>query len=443
MKTVQSSEGDEAGFSQFGSSEQGEAFDLRVGALVAEIGRAIRSIASRNADLLRLLAEFADLRPPGTGRTDQFDEFAPEDVAAVMGVSPQSAAGQMMFACTVARRLPRALDALKSGVLDVQRLRSLENAVRPLDGQLAAQVEAHVLAGGARVNRGAFTDACRRAVHRIDPAGAAARADARKKDRRVWISPGDDGSSSLSAVLPADEAIACYQRVDQIARGIVLDRTAGDKRTRDQIRADVLVDLICGRVEHAAPLSSEVQIVVPVTVLLGLSTDPGEIPGYGPIPAAVAREMALRPGSTWRRILTDPLGKLVEIADRRLPTAAQARHVRARNRRCVFPGCSRTSQRAEIDHTIPYSAGGATITRNLGPICRKHHRMRHSGRWRVTQPKEGTFVWSSPVGAMLVAHPHSYITPEYVSGTARAVDGESSTDPASERIAPEETPPPF
>ncbi|TCJ34264.1 HNH endonuclease signature motif containing protein [Parafrankia sp. BMG5.11] len=443
MNTARSVKVDDSGSGPVDSSEQEGVFEGRVRVLLGQIGAAVRSIAASHADLLALLAQFADLRPPAAGREVLFDEFAPEDVAAVLGLSPQAAASQMLFACTVARRLPHAVEALKAGVLDLQRLRSLENAVRPLNDPLVAQVEARVLAGGARPTRGAFTDACRRAVHRLDPAGAAERARARKKERRVWVSPGEDGTSCLSAVLPADEATACYQRVDQITQGIAAHRTAEDTRSRDQIRADVLVDLLCGRTEHAVPLPCEVQVVVPVTVLLGLAEDPGEIPGYGPIPAAVAWEMAARPGSTWRRILTDPQGTLVEIADRRFPTAAQARHVRARNRNCVFPGCARTSQRADIDHTVAHATGGPTLTRNLGPTCRKHHRMKHSGRWRLTQPEKGTFVWTGPFGATLVTHPHSYIEPQHNSGTT----GEGGDEPSGMTVSgwkiPHATQPPF
>lgn len=115
MNAAPSARVDEGGSSPFESSEEEGTFDARVRALVLQIGAAVRSIASGNADLLRLLAQFAQLRPPGTSRDHEFDEFAPEDVAAVMGVSPQSAAGQMLFACTVARRLPRALEAMRSG----------------------------------------------------------------------------------------------------------------------------------------------------------------------------------------------------------------------------------------------------------------------------------------------------------------------------------------
>lgn len=387
-----------------------EALDMKAGDLLREISRVVRVIAAGHAGLLTLLAQFAALRlPPGAGQSLMSDEFVPEEVAAAMAVSPQSATAQMAFACTVTRRLPDAVDALRAGVLDLQRLHALEKAVHPLDDRAAGEVEACVLAGGARPNRRAFTDACRRAVAKVDPQGAADRAETRRKDRRVWVSPDEDGTSSLGAVLPAEDAEACYRRIDQAARSISDNRSVGDDRTRDQIRADVLVDLLTGRGSHAAPMPCEIQVVVPVTTLIGLSDDPGEIPGYGPIPARIAREMADRPGSTWRRILTDSQGRLVEVADRRLPNTAQVRHVRARNRTCVFTGCTRPSQRTDTDHTIPFSEDGRTLTRNLGPLCRRHHRMKHRGHWKVTQPEEGTFVWVSPLGRTSITNPHTYL----------------------------------
>ncbi|WP_235013644.1 hypothetical protein [Parafrankia sp. Ea1.12] len=146
---MRSAKVDEDGSGSRDFSETEGVFEGRVRGLLVRIGAAVRLIAAGNADLLGLLAQFADLRPPAAGREVLFDEFAPEDVAAVLGVSSQAAAGQMLFACTVARRLPHA------------------------------------------------TDACRRAVHTVDPAGAAARARARRKERRVWVSPGEEGASCL------------------------------------------------------------------------------------------------------------------------------------------------------------------------------------------------------------------------------------------------------
>ncbi|WP_242424940.1 HNH endonuclease signature motif containing protein, partial [Frankia sp. EI5c] len=166
-----------------------------------------------------------------------------------------------------------------------------------------------------------------------------------------------------------------------------------------------------GRTEHGKPFSCEVQVVVPVGVLLGLSSEPGEIPGVGPIPAAIAREMAERPGSTWRRLLTDPQGHLLEVGDRRFPTPAQARHVQARDRTCRMPGCARRARRCDLDHTVPHSQGGKTVIANLGPLCRRHHRLRHSGPWRISQPRPGVFRWVTTLGHEVTVTPHTYLDP--------------------------------
>ena len=51
-----------------------------------------------------------------------------------------------------------------------------------------------------------------------------------------------------------------------------------------------------------------------------------------------------------------------------------------------------------LDQTIPRAKGGPTDPTNLGPLHRRHHRGRHDGRWQVSQPEPGTFVWTSPTG---------------------------------------------
>ncbi|SQD95535.1 conserved hypothetical protein [Parafrankia sp. Ea1.12] len=282
------------------------------------------------AGMMEDLSAITHMNPPREAATGTFDELAPEDVAIEVGASATSVARDMTYARTITDRLPRALTTLKNGAIDLSRLRSLERAVRPLDDELAAAVERRVLEGGPRPTQGAFADACRRTVQRIDPDGSAERARSRRAARRVWVRPGEEGSSTLSALLPAEEADACYRRVDQVTREIVAARDTHDERTTDQIRADVVVDLLTGRAEHGRPFSCDVQVVVPVTTLLGISSEPGEIPGVGTIPGAVAREMAARPGSTWRRLLTDQRGVLLDVSDRRHPTPAQVRHVRAR-----------------------------------------------------------------------------------------------------------------
>ncbi|CUU55762.1 protein of unknown function (DUF222) [Parafrankia irregularis] len=366
--------------------------------------------AAADADLLRRHARLAALQPPdGYDTTGLFDTVVAGKVAGVLRVSTTIAARTLGFAARVTHRLPAALDALAAGILDLPRLHALDRATGPLDDDLAAQVVDHVLAQGPRAHQIQFTAACRRAVVALDPDGAATRSARQTRRRRVWLTPKGDGMAQLGAFLPAPDALACRQRIEQITDQTQARRDPNDTRSRDEIRADTLTNLILNP-HHttAGPAGVEVQVIVPIATLLDLDTTPGELPGYGPPPADIAREIAYRPGSTWRRILVDPEGHLVELGARRYPSPAQHRHIQTRNRHCVFPHCTRPARRCDTDHTHPYTHGGKTVVTNLGPMCRRHHRVRHHTRWRVTQPRPGVFSWTSPTGRHYEVRPHSY-----------------------------------
>ncbi|WZH51139.1 MAG: HNH endonuclease signature motif containing protein [Nocardioides alkalitolerans] len=90
-----------------------------------------------------------------------------------------------------------------------------------------------------------------------------------------------------------------------------------------------------------------------------------------------------------------------------------ADHVRAAWPRCVFPYCTRSSRTADLDHSHPYEADGPpgqTSTRNLFPLCRRHHRMKthremttgNTWTYRPTDPSRGeppnALLWTSPLG---------------------------------------------
>ena len=78
------------------------------------------------------------------------------------------------------------------------------------------------------------------------------------------------------------------------------------------------------------------------------------------------------------------------------PTAAQTRVVRARDRRCRFPGCFRAAARSELDHRDPHPRGPTSVA-NLHPLCRHHHRLKHDG-WTCVRGRSGATTWTSPRG---------------------------------------------
>ncbi|WP_246065878.1 HNH endonuclease signature motif containing protein [Geodermatophilus aquaeductus] len=91
------------------------------------------------------------------------------------------------------------------------------------------------------------------------------------------------------------------------------------------------------------------------------------------------------------------------------PGAALDRHVRARDRRCRFPGCRRRVPRTgELDHAVPWPAG-PTAAGNLTGYCTGHHRGKHQAPgWRHTLAPDGTLTVTTPTGLTAVTTPPPY-----------------------------------
>lgn len=78
------------------------------------------------------------------------------------------------------------------------------------------------------------------------------------------------------------------------------------------------------------------------------------------------------------------------------PTEAQRRVVQARDQHCTFPGCRVPVARCDIDHVVRYPEGPTSVA-NLHALCRRHHRLKHSG-WSVERTVDGHTDWTSPRG---------------------------------------------
>jgi hypothetical protein len=128
-----------------------------------------------------------------------------------------------------------------------------------------------------------------------------------------------------------------------------------DPRTADQRRADALTQLAtslltgdtCGRLPSRQRTRPAVQVSVALSTLLGVDEQPGELAGHGPIPAALARRLAADPTGTWRRIVTDQHGRLLDYGRQTYrPPEDVTEHLTARDRTCRFPHCTRTATAA-------------------------------------------------------------------------------------------------
>ncbi|MCP2251397.1 protein of unknown function (DUF222) [Prauserella aidingensis] len=335
----------------------------------------VREVRARRARLdaeeLTLLADIAAVVGDDRGLA--------EELTPVLRVSTREVERRIDAGRSVAGRMPWLLAAMRAGEVESYGARRVLAVVGPLDDDAARTVDALLaerLADAPETawQPGNLAQRARRLVEKVDPDGQAERARRARAERKLELAPGEHVMSSLEAQLPAEVASACYSRVDAMARSL---RRSGDGRTLDQLRADVTADLLLGRDPGVAPseAAATVYLHVPVDAALTISDQGCELDGYGPIPAAVAREIMTNSRSVWRAVLCDPgTGEPVDRGRTRRRPSATPEHVTHRG---VAPRPA-TPRHATPRHV---TATRAAMTTGDGPPRRPRTRRRPRPAW--------------------------------------------------------------
>ena len=183
----------------------------------------------------------------------------------------------------------------------------------------------------------------KRLAHQADPEAAMARARKARTDRRVTLRPAPDTMSLPSGLLPVDQGVACLAALQAET---ATRRADGDPRSKGQIMADTLVARLTGQAT-AEDVGVEVGIQLPLGALID-PEDPtaAEIPGWGSLPAGLARELIVNAQgrARSRRLFTQPTrdgGQIVVDLDhrRRRFTDWLAELIRWRDWPCRDPFC--------------------------------------------------------------------------------------------------------
>jgi hypothetical protein len=335
--------------------------------------------------------------------TSDVEEIVASEIRAALTLTRRSADHHLGLASDLIRHLPQVGQSLREGRIDLAKARVIIGETSHLESANAQRVAEAALERAPFQTTGQLGARLRKLVILLDLEGANTGYQDAVEERRVTSSANPDGTANLHGLnLPAHRAGAVMRRINRLARAA---RSASDPRTMDQIRADVLMDLLQGQ-HRGHDKQGSVNIHVDLNTLAGLSEHPGELAGYGPVIADIARQVSEEQSdSEWRYTVTDADGQVVSNGTtRRRPTAEQARQVEARNPTCVFPGCRMPASDCDLDHNRAWSEGGPTEVDNLAPLCRHDHVIRHGG-WAIKQPRPGIYQWTSPLGQKYTVGP--------------------------------------
>jgi hypothetical protein len=178
-------------------------------------------------------------------------------------------------------------------------------------------------------------------VEQVQPTTFAERHKVARKSGGVWVRDVEDGMSELLLRGPSVPLHGIHDMVTHVARDVLdasraaeaADEGEGDgvpvdSRTLDEVRADVLMEMVLThRIDtetgeglgdgHGglASIRATVNVTVPALALAGVTEDPAELVGRAPIDLDTARILAANvPG--WERVLADPITGGVLAVDR-------------------------------------------------------------------------------------------------------------------------------
>ncbi len=342
--------------------------------------------AQIEAKTAALMLEFQDHRRVQAQRhedqrvRDMEASFAADELGVVLHQPTRTVQMRLAETRRVRNLLPNTWAAFGEGRIDAHRLSLMASATAKLstqenlihlDGIIGDYAATHTTAQlKAKLNR---------FIARWETTDAAVKEERSK--RSVWVNHQDDGMSFLTAYIPTPDALVIDAMLTERAKA------TSDDRTLDQRRADLFVEQMRGVADgHSTSSRAVIGITVPVTSLASMNNVPGDsFDGSFALPAQMVRELTEEPGTLWFRILTDPLGRVLDTTEPRpFPSDALRTAVQARDGTCRFPTCTRPAIESDLDHEIP-RPHGPTSGDNLRALCRRHHNIK---TMRIAEPTD-------------------------------------------------------
>jgi len=309
--------------------------------------------------------------------------------------------GAAMERVEVARqleKLPETQAAFANGEVGFQHVAVLAHTAEHVGVAAVRKEEGRLLQAALTMDPGQFTTVAKNFEHRVDAAGALAEANHAYQRRYFHMGEPQDGLVRLDGMLDAEGGATLRTALQAFMKPV-----KDDPRSYGQRNADALVELGrqgTGSKRDGAGPRPQLIIRASLDTLAGIKGAPaGELEGGGTVPAETVQRIAC--DSAVSRITGQgELEHELSHASRTLP-ASTRRALEARDRHCVFPGCTRPLSWCDGHHLVWWTRGGETALPNLAMLCRPHHRMVHEENWRLVRQKDGRFSAIPPPRALL------------------------------------------
>ena len=386
------------------------------------------------------------------------------EVSMATRVSPRTASRRVDSARLLVETLPRALGEAWSGHWGYGHLRVAEKELIDVPAPLREQVLDDVLPHAATDHPRRLTDRLRKSLARRDAAGMAGRTRERAQERGVTMWMMKDGQARLAITGPYESVTDTMRQLTTIGharRAAVRAAEPDSVYSLDAARFDsagfavrqVHTQLVSGggapqesSTVHsdagipsgnlAATVHSEfgvpsgnlaaaadewclslagtpgsrprkqASVIIDVATAMHLADEPGFVPGYGWVPAPIAREI-LADAESWRRwLLDDSTREIIDAGSVRYrPSEALRDLIAGRDVTCTADTCTRPASETQLDHAVDFD-GRNTTPANVHLVCGPDHLAVTAGHFLIDEGDDGRARWVSTTSG------HSY--PSYV-----------------------------
>lgn len=293
----------------------------------------------------------------------------------------------------LARRLevlPRAAAGVEAGEISFDHLRVVNFTAARLPEELREEADKALTPNAAQLDPNRLALAGRFLRAQLDQEGTLFDAEKQFASRYFELAQTLGGVWHLEGLLDPEAGAALKAALEALMKPPAKD----EERAYWQRSADALVELArcaldSGELPQKGGQKPHLAIVIGAEALKG--AEAGNLDWAGPVPGETVRRLAC--DCAVSLLVTDERGMVIfGSQEKRNISPALRRALHRRDRHCRMPGCDRPVWQTDAHHLNPSACGGKTVLSNLACLCRRHHRMVHEGRWKLSWGPDGELI---------------------------------------------------